>query len=173
MSNTSPKHGNGSDQNTDAEVDRHTHQGDVRYAANPRSHGNDQRQQSGQHVAQTRNESDDSVDSEADRWCRECGKLHRAELQAAARSDRGRSTRPFVQRSGSSDSRIRTGFRAVFTRSDWALAGGFGTGEPSVSPISFDATIERVYGGYSSAAERLTVAQDVVGSIPTSRPNRK
>ena len=26
-------------------------------------------------------------------------------------------------------------------------------------------------GGYSSAAERLTVAQDVVGSIPTSRPN--
>ena len=28
-----------------------------------------------------------------------------------------------------------------------------------------------VYGGYSSAAERLTVAQDVVGSIPTSRPS--
>jgi uncharacterized protein YecE (DUF72 family) len=28
------------------------------------------------------------------------------------------------------------------------------------------------HGGYSSAAERLTVAQDVVGSIPTSRPNR-
>jgi hypothetical protein len=27
-------------------------------------------------------------------------------------------------------------------------------------------------GGYSSAAERLTVAQDVVGSIPTSRPKR-
>jgi hypothetical protein len=27
-------------------------------------------------------------------------------------------------------------------------------------------------GGYSSAAERLTVAQDVVGSIPTSRPNK-
>jgi hypothetical protein len=37
----------------------------------------------------------------------------------------------------------------------------------------FDATIDRVYGGYSSAAERLTVAQDVVGSIPTSRPNYK
>ncbi len=36
--------------------------------------------------------------------------------------------------------------------------------------ICFDATIERVDGGYSSAAERLTVAQDVVGSIPTSRP---
>jgi hypothetical protein len=27
------------------------------------------------------------------------------------------------------------------------------------------------YGGYSSAAERLTVAQDVEGSIPSSRPN--
>ncbi len=33
-----------------------------------------------------------------------------------------------------------------------------------------DGTIERIDGGYSSAAERLTVAQDVVGSIPTSRP---
>jgi uncharacterized protein YecE (DUF72 family) len=29
------------------------------------------------------------------------------------------------------------------------------------------------YGGYSSAAERLTVAQDVVGSIPTSRPRSR
>uniref|UniRef100_E6QM75 Uncharacterized protein n=1 Tax=mine drainage metagenome TaxID=410659 RepID=E6QM75_9ZZZZ len=33
-----------------------------------------------------------------------------------------------------------------------------------------DATMRRIDGGYSSAAERLTVAQDVVGSIPTSRP---
>ncbi len=33
-----------------------------------------------------------------------------------------------------------------------------------------DATIEKAHGGYSSEAERLTVAQDVVGSIPTSRP---
>jgi hypothetical protein len=39
--------------------------------------------------------------------------------------------------------------------------------------IRFDATIDRVDGGYSSAAERLTVAQDVVGSIPTSRPKNK
>src|SRR5882762_12038957 len=37
----------------------------------------------------------------------------------------------------------------------------------------FDATIYRLHGGYSSAAERLTVAQDVVGSIPTSRPNSR
>ena len=37
--------------------------------------------------------------------------------------------------------------------------------------LSFDATIRYADGGYSSAAERLTVAQDVVGSIPTSRPN--
>lgn len=36
---------------------------------------------------------------------------------------------------------------------------------------SFNVTIKGVDGGYSSAAERLTVAQDVVGSIPTSRPN--
>ena len=38
--------------------------------------------------------------------------------------------------------------------------------------IRNDATIDKVNGGYSSAAERLTVAQDVVGSIPTSRPIR-
>ena len=38
--------------------------------------------------------------------------------------------------------------------------------------ISLDATIKSVDGGYSSAAERLTVAQDVVGSIPTSRPRK-
>ena len=37
--------------------------------------------------------------------------------------------------------------------------------------LNFDGTIVKAYGGYSSAAERLTVAQDVVGSIPTSRPN--
>ena len=30
-----------------------------------------------------------------------------------------------------------------------------------------------VYGGYSSVAERLSVAQDVEGSIPSSRPNLK
>jgi predicted alpha/beta-fold hydrolase len=38
-------------------------------------------------------------------------------------------------------------------------------------PKLVDGTIGWVDGGYSSAAERLTVAQDVVGSIPTSRPN--
>ena len=35
----------------------------------------------------------------------------------------------------------------------------------------FDGTIERECGGYSSVAERLSVAQDVEGSIPSSRPN--
>ena len=39
-----------------------------------------------------------------------------------------------------------------------------------VKRVKFDGTIDRERGGYSSAAERLTVAQDVVGSIPTSRP---
>ena len=42
---------------------------------------------------------------------------------------------------------------------------------PTLIQFASDATIDRVHGGYSSAAERLTVAQDVVGSIPTSRPN--
>jgi hypothetical protein len=47
-----------------------------------------------------------------------------------------------------------------------------GKGSNADLGISFDATISRVYGGYSSEAERLTVAQDVVGSIPTSRPKK-
>jgi hypothetical protein len=49
-----------------------------------------------------------------------------------------------------------------------SASSGRGDIEP---PFSFDATIRYADGGYSSAAERLTVAQDVVGSIPTSRPN--
>jgi hypothetical protein len=32
---------------------------------------------------------------------------------------------------------------------------------------------QAIRGGSSSVAERLTVAQDVVGSIPTRRPNQK
>ena len=42
----------------------------------------------------------------------------------------------------------------------------------TILSVSFDATIDRVHGGYSSAAERLTVAQDVEGSIPSSRPKK-
>ena len=51
--------------------------------------------------------------------------------------------------------------------------------EPRNQPLGrehlLDATIHIrrfVDGGCSSAAERLTVAQDVVGSIPTSRPSQ-
>ena len=56
-----------------------------------------------------------------------------------------------------------------------SLSSGFATGlyESEAHRIrkTSDATMMRIDGGYSSAAERLTVAQDVVGSIPTSRPN--
>ena len=47
----------------------------------------------------------------------------------------------------------------------------FRSSPASLGKSRIDATIDRVHGGCSSAAERLTVAQDVVGSIPTSRPN--
>ena len=50
------------------------------------------------------------------------------------------------------------------------IADRFPSGLRDHPATSFDATIDRLHGGYSSAAERLTVAQDVVGSIPTSRP---
>ncbi len=68
--------------------------------------------------------------------------------------------------SGSIVSRIGLGLRA-----EQGSAPEVSTPGGAVLRAPFDATIDRVYGGYSSAAERLTVAQDVVGSIPTSRPN--
>jgi uncharacterized protein len=42
---------------------------------------------------------------------------------------------------------------------------------PDGSPDPFQCYNRGVYGGYSSVAERLSVAQDVEGSIPSSRPN--
>jgi uncharacterized protein YecE (DUF72 family) len=39
--------------------------------------------------------------------------------------------------------------------------------------IALNATIDEAYGGYSSVAEHRSVAPGVVGSIPTSRPNRR
>src|SRR5579863_9003618 len=53
----------------------------------------------------------------------------------------------------------------------WFKSRGPNAGRSLLS-IYRDATIMKGYGGYSSAAERLTVAQDVVGSIPTSRPTK-
>src|ERR1039458_5043468 len=60
--------------------------------------------------------------------------------------------------------KTRTSWISTFMRLPWTLPG-------RDLSTRIDATIKRIDGGSSSVAERLTVAQDVVGSIPTRRPN--
>jgi hypothetical protein len=60
------KNRDGADQHTDAEVDSHAHEGDVWNAANPRGNGDDEGEQSGEHVSQAGNEADDAIDAESD-----------------------------------------------------------------------------------------------------------
>ena len=55
-------------------------------------------------------------------------------------------------------------------RGELALELGTNSLDARTSGLSGSMLQSEGYGGYSSAAERLTVAQDVVGSIPTSRP---
>ena len=57
-------------------------------------------------------------------------------------------------------------------RGELAFALGINSLDACASDESGSMLQSEGYGGYSSAAERLTVAQDVVGSIPTSRPKR-
>ncbi len=57
---------NGSDKNTDADVDCHAQQSDVGNASNPGGDGDDEGEQSGEHVSQTWYEADDAIDTESD-----------------------------------------------------------------------------------------------------------
>ena len=119
------------------------------------------------------NEADDAVETEADARAGDAKGFVEQNLESAAESRRGRSRR-----------RDSSGSGRMTPPSCWSEPGGLKrrdlalTSRHLAAPIlarlrqvCFDATIDRVDGGYSSAAERLTVAQDVVGSIPTSRPN--
>ncbi len=74
--------GNRAHQNADAEVGGHAHEGNVGNAAYPRRQGNDQREQSGQHIAQAGNQPDDSVEPETDAGAGEDEGLVEQDLQA-------------------------------------------------------------------------------------------
>ena len=164
----SPKSGTVPDQHADAEVCRHAREGHVGHAANPRRKRNDRARPSPPVHRQCR---------EPIRRCRrgqnECGfrereTPRRAESRCARGSGRGRSRR-----------RDSSGARPRGRRAQRSLRKLHPVRATAVVLLSrrgcfacSDATIDRVDGGCSSAAERLTVAQDVVGSIPTSRPNR-
>jgi hypothetical protein len=56
----------GADDDTEAEVDRHAQERDVRDAANPRSEDEDGGGEAGEHVAEAGNEADEAVEPDAD-----------------------------------------------------------------------------------------------------------
>ena len=124
--------------------------------------------QSGEHVAQPGNQTDDAVETESNPRSGNAKRFieqNLDSLQSLVAED-PRAAIPAVPPHRSR--RRREGRHGLIRRRNWAV--------PLLSAAAvncFDATIDRVHGGYSSAAERLTVAQDVVGSIPTSRPISK
>ena len=138
----------------------------IGHAANPRGQRNDKREQPGQHIAQPGNEADDSVEAEANACAGNAKRLVEQNLEFAQRlvAKEPRATIPAASRCGAGRRRDGRGSRI------WFALRQFCSSLTGLQTICFDATIDRVNGGYSSAAERLTVAQDVVGSIPTSRP---
>ena len=84
--------GNGSYQYTDAEIRRHPRQRHVGHSADPCRYRNDERQQSGEHVAQAGNQSDDAIDAEAKASCPARETLRRATLPGGAASRREKAT---------------------------------------------------------------------------------
>ena len=172
MSKMSPKMGNGAHEDADAEIDGHAHQGDVGNAANPGGQGNDQREQAGEHVAEAGNEADDAVEAEADSGAGDAEGFVEKDFEAVqgAVAEEPGAAVPALRRSAAGSAPVALSVVAAGN----GFCAGLGMGSSVAAGASFqtrfDATIIRVYGGYSSAAERLTVAQDVVGSIPTSRP---
>src|ERR1039458_2245095 len=157
--------GNGSHQNADAEIGGHARQRDVGYAANPGRQGNDQREQSGQHVAQAGNQPDDPAQPEADAGAGDSKGLIQQNLYAVQGpvAEEPCAAIPAVRR--------RERGRGLGACRDWIVAGHgrFPSGLDETERL--DSMLQsRIDGGSSSVAERLTVAQDVVGSIPTRRP---
>src|SRR5579884_2392833 len=86
--------------------------------------------------------------------------------RSESKSPECETTHPALAPADQDFRRQRAGFPALFLREDFP-------GRAAIPAASYNERCynQYLYGGYSSAAERLTVAQDVVGSIPTSRPN--
>ena len=57
---------NGADQDADADVDGHAHKGDIRNSAGPRRDGDDEREDTGNDIAEAGDETDDAVDPESE-----------------------------------------------------------------------------------------------------------
>jgi hypothetical protein len=151
---------NGAHQQADGHVREHAQQCDVRNSAHPRGEWYDQRKRASQDIAKAGDKTYDAIDPEADpsSWNNESFVQQNLEPSQPVVAKKATGPRPAIG-SRRDNFRLVQGHRTLFSFRHIRRL------------LNFDATIKNADGGYSSAAERLTVAQDVVGSIPTSRPN--
>ena len=175
MSNRSPATGDGADEDADGEIDGHADEGDEGDAADPGGDGNDQREQAAEDVANAGDEADDAVDAETEAGAGNAKELVENELDGAKGlvAKEPRAALPAIVRwrqgiAGKGLARVCRGGKLGHRKASHGYVAAGGRAYPYKLIRWYN---QGVYGGYSSAAERLTVAQDVVGSIPTSRPN--
>ena len=151
--------GNGSDEDVEAEVDHHSDEGDVGDAAHPGGEDEKEGRDAGEHVAERWNEADESIEAETDAGS---GDAEAVVEEVGEEVEVLVGAEAFGALAEGRAGRKNLGLGVVRHGSFGALGGANYVGGQCYN--------QGWYGGYSSAAERLTVAQDVVGSIPTSRP---
>ena len=158
--------GDGADDDLDADVDHHADEGDPGDAANPGGEDDDEGGEAGEDVAEAGDEADETVEADADG----------GEGDAEPVVEEVREEVDVLVGKPLLGALAKGEGRGVFWREDFGFLGlwhwGFGCTR-GARRLWGQCYNQGWHGGYSSAAERLTVAQDVVGSIPTSRPNER
>src|SRR5271156_5195079 len=158
-------------QHIDGEIHHHADEGDVRYTAKPGRNDDDAGREPSQNVSQTGDEANDPVEAKADRGARHAKPVvenMREQIEIFIGKPGGCDPGPGMDR--------RLLRRQNFGLGGWRhLCAISFRCRRAAGSMRMHGAIRKCYnhtlcGGYSSAAERLTVAQDVVGSIPTSRP---
>jgi hypothetical protein len=152
--------------NTNSDIRSRGHKSDVRKTANPSSERDDERKQTSERVAQSGHQAGDSINSEANTRTWDAKRHIERNFETAWNvilRDPGPRSQRFCARPESGPAPFLVtesiGRRII---SDIGRMG---------QEVSAMLQSKGQHGGYSSEAERLTVAQDVVGSIPTSRPS--
>src|ERR1700733_10279612 len=149
------EHGNGPDHNFDCNVGDHTRDRNVGDASHPSCDDDDAGGDAADQVADAGNEADDAVETEANRGTRNFDEVvehMRQEVEVFVVEGTAAAFQAGRQDLGFRGKRHQTpaASREIARRDAGAII--------------------QVYGGYSSVAERRSVAADVVGSKPTSRP---
>ena len=157
----------GSDDDIDAEVHNHARERDVRYSAKPCGDDEYAGGEASEHIAEPGNEANDAVQSKTDRCARDAEPVV---------EQMGQHVEILICEEIAADAGTRWQALGDRRKDIWLHAFYyFLDASPCNVQMKARKSGSKCYnqyldGGYSSAAERLTVAQDVVGSIPTSRP---